>query len=170
MSGMSGRPETTGGFLLRTVWYHVPSHIQGRNINIHDSRSGGISLQRCAVSADSYDSFRPTGGAAAGMCPLAGRGQGGRWERAIEPRPPTQFFVTILRRLAEFARAYEEKTSPWKGYYRALEYVCSRIRLPHHEEPEGDAASRPSSLILPGQEDPRPPDRSSGGLIVLPNE
>ncbi len=83
---------------------------------------------------------------------------------AIEPQPSTELFVTILRRLADFARSYEERTSPWKGYYRGLEYVFSRIPVPDREELAADAESRPSSLILPGQNVPGPP---GGGNPIL---
>lgn len=88
---------------------------------------------------------------------------------ALKPPPEREFFIKVLRRLADFARRYEKNTSPWKGYFRGLEHVFTRVRLPGAPEATEEPSS--GSIVLPGSSPPtRQPGRSPGGLIVLPGD
>ena len=86
----------------------------------------------------------------------------------IDPPPGRAFFAKVLGLLAGFARRYEEMSSPWKGYFRGLEYVFSRVHPREQAGPED--MGEEASLLLPDRTRPGTAPRAQGGLIVLPGE
>ena len=81
--------------------------------------------------------------------------------------PSRESCAKVLSSLSEFARRYERTTSPWKGYFRGLEYVYSRTGPPRQATAETEE-SRRSSLFIPGRSRPAPARGPQGGGLILP--